>query len=330
MPANLTPDYLAAEKRYRAVRDPAEKLELLREMLRLIPKHKGTEKLQAGLKQKIAKFQSLTQRGKRGGRTEAYDHVEKEGAGQVALVGLPNSGKSSIVVAATNARPEVADYPFSTFKPLPGMMPFEDIQIQLVDLPPISSEYTEPWVFGIIRTTDLAALTVDLSQPTPVVSVTNALAILEEHHLVLAHRAEQEKPGSSVATNKALILGTKCDVPDAENRFEELQETYGEEYPMLPVSVTTGKHLEAMKRAMFDALDVVRVYTRQPHQRKADLGAPYILPRGSTVADAARAIHKDMLDKMKFARIWGSERFDGQPVQRDHVVEDRDIIEIHL
>ena len=330
MPANLTPDYLAAEKRYRAAKEAPEKLELLREMLRLIPKHKGTEKLQAGLKQKIARLQDEMLRVRKSGRGEAYDHVEKEGAGQVALAGLPNSGKSSIVARTTNAKAEVAVYPFSTFRPLPGMMSFEDIQIQLVDLPPISSEYTESWVFGIVRTADLVALTVDLSQAHPAESMIEALAILEEHHLRLARFGEEPDTSGSVAVKKAVVLGTKCDLAGAAGRVEELRETYGGEYTMLPLSVVTGEHVQEMKGALFDALGVMRVYTRQPHFRKQDLGQPYVLPRGSTVGDVARAVHKDVLEKMKYARVWGADTYDGEPVQRDHLLHDKDIIEIHL
>ena len=163
MPANLTPQYLDADKRFRQAKNAAEKISALEDMLALIPKHKGTEKMQADLKRRLSKAREEAQKkGKAGARGNTY-HVPREGAGQVVLVGPPNSGKSTLLAMLTNAIPEVGDYPFTTRKPLPGMMDFENVKIQLVDLPPIAPEWTEGWVYALIRNAELVLVLVDLA-----------------------------------------------------------------------------------------------------------------------------------------------------------------------
>ncbi|MCX6553014.1 MAG: 50S ribosome-binding GTPase, partial [Acidobacteria bacterium] len=123
MPANLSPEYHRAEERLRGARSPDEKIAALEEMLRVIPKHKGTDHMQADLKGRIAKLRKEI--GKKGGKGGFTFIVPREGAGQVAIAGPPNSGKSSLVRALTRATPAVGSYPFTTREPVPGMMPFE-------------------------------------------------------------------------------------------------------------------------------------------------------------------------------------------------------------
>jgi len=324
MPANLTPEYLAAEERYRRARTPEEKLAALREMLATVPKHKGTERLQAEIKRKIAQ---LRQQPKKKGpsRSATLDYIEPEGAGQVALVGLPNSGKSTILARLTNAKPEVADYPFSTLRPLPGMMDFEDIQIQLVDLPPLSREYTEGWVYAHIRNADLVLLTVDLGAEEPELELLETLKLLEEAKIKLDSTGGGFREGFMV--KRALGCGTKLDLPGAPERLRRLQEEHGE-LRWVGVAAAEGRGLEELRRALFEALDVIRVYTKEPG-KKPDMEKPYILPRGSTVLDVARAIHQELAENFRYARLWGSSRFAGQQVPRDHPVQDKDIVEIH-
>lgn len=328
MPANLPPDYFEAEERYRRARSTEEKLVALREMLAIIPKHKGTEKIQADIKRRMAKLRQQPRKRQKPSRS-TIDHIEREGAGQVALIGLPNSGKSTILAAVTNACPEIADYPFSTLKPLLGMMRFEDIQIQLVDLPPLSAEYTEPWVFNIIRYCDLALLVMDLSNPSPEKGLLEALEILEEANIHLAGEHKGSETDQKTMIKKAVIIGAKLDVNDARLHLRSLTEACREEFLIVPISVKTGEGLEEMGRVVFDALGIIRIYTKQPG-KKPDLAQPYVLPKGSTILDVAETIHRDFVEKLKYVRIWGSGKFDGQQVQRDHVVEDGDVIEIHL
>src|SRR5271157_5251139 len=165
MPANLPPQYHKAEYEFRDASTPGERLEKLREMYRLLPKHKGTEKLQSDLKQKISRLKDELEVAKGSGKKVGVSYrVPHEGAGQISLVGSPNAGKSALLASLTHAHPEVAAYPFTTRTPQPGIMMWQDVPVQLVDLPPISLEFLEPWVPSIIRSTDAALLVADMGR----------------------------------------------------------------------------------------------------------------------------------------------------------------------
>src|SRR5437763_4661897 len=183
MPANLPPQYHKAENEFRVSTTDAERLEKLREMYRLLPKHKGTEKLQSDLKQKMSRLRQELERGKSGAKKGGLSHhVPPEGAGQVVLVGAPNVGKSTLLAALTNARPEIAPYPFTTRVPQPGIMMWQDVPVQLVDLPPMAPEFFEPWVPNLIHSADAALLVVDLASDDVAES---ALAVVDR--LAAAH-----------------------------------------------------------------------------------------------------------------------------------------------
>lgn len=311
MTANLTPEYMEADKRFHQAKSLEEKIAALKEMMMLVPKHKGTERMRVELKKRLSKLQDEAQKKPKVTRTtQTWEHIDREGAGQVVLAGLPNTGKSMLLATVTNAQPEVADYPFSTFRPTVGMMPFEDIQIQLIDLPPLS-EFTESWVFSLIRQADVVALLVDLSQPEPAEDVMTALGLLEK-----------------VRIQKTLLLATKLDAPGGTEALQALQEIYGEEYRLVPISAQTHEGLDIMKRALFELLEIVRVYTKKPGQSPSK-ESPHVLPQGSTITQVAKSIHHDLVQKLQYARLWGSAEFPGQRVERDHVVRDGDIIEIH-
>ena len=327
MPANLPPDYYAAERRYREANSAEEKITILREMLAIMPKHKGTEHLQGDLKRKIAKLQSQSKKKTATSRSSGLDHIPSEGAGQAALVGAPNSGKSSIVAGLTNAHTEVADYPFSTFRPVQGMMPYEDIQIQLIDLPPVAVEYSESWLFNIIRLADLVLFVNDLSNEDALNQCDQTLSILEEHHIVLKPEGDR-RPQGSIAVKPTLVLGTKADDGDAPRRGERLLNHLRDDFPFVHLSIKHGTKIDELKKMMFEKLRVIRVYTKIPG-KKADYEKPYILPAGTTVSDAAKSIHKELADSMTFSRLWGSDAYDGQRVERDHVLQDKDVLEVH-
>lgn len=313
MPANLTPDYLAAEREYKSAQSQAEKIAALERMLATLPKHKGTEKLQADLRRRLSQARKESQK-KGPAHAAPFYAVEKEGAGQVVLIGPPNSGKSQLVAALTHAEPEVADYPFTTRFPTPGMVQFEDVQIQLVDLPPISAEFMEPWTPQVIRNANLGVLLVDVNDP----------AVLDEIEFI-----EQTVERNRLA-RPPLLAGNKLDLPGAEANLAALEDLYGARYRYLGISAATGQNLDRFARAVFDALELVRVYTKIPG-KKADLNAPYILHRGQTVQDAARQVHKDFAEHLKFARLFRIDGTrDGLMVERTHVVEDRDILEFHI
>jgi ribosome-interacting GTPase 1 len=313
VPANLTPDYLAAEREYKSAQSPAEKIAALERMYATLPKHKGTEKLQADIKKRLAQTRKESQK-KGAAHATPFYLVEKEGAGQVLLLGPPNSGKSQLVRTLTHAHPEVAEYPFTTRFPAPGMMPFEDVQIQLVDLPPVSAEFTEPWIPQVVRRADASILVAD----------PNDAAVLEEIDFILEYLESNRLPAP------ALLAATKADLPEAGANFPALADLYGGRFRCLPVSTANGCNLDAFRRAAFDFLRLVRVYTKAPG-KKADLDAPYVLHRGDTVQDAAARVHKDFGEKLKFARLFHvSGTRDGMMVERTHVVEDGDILEFHI
>ena len=313
MAANLSPEYLDAERDFKAAHTQAEKIAALERMLSTVPKHKGTEKLQADIKRKLS--QARKDSGKKGtAHSTPFYVVEKEGAGQIVLVGPPNAGKSQLVCALTHARPEVADYPFTTRFPTPGMMAFEDVQIQLVDLPPVSPEFTEPWIPQVIRTADAAVLIADV----------NDAAVLDEIDFIARMLEERRLPAPKI------LVTNKIDLTGARENFSALEDLYRGRYRCLPVSAATGEGLDRFARTVFDLLELVRVYTKAPG-KKADLTSPYVLHRGQTVADAARFVHKDFAEQLKFARLFHvSQDRDGLMVERTHVVQDGDILEFHI
>jgi len=325
MPANLTPEYLEAERRFKAANTTEEKLASLEEMLATIPRHKGTEKMQAELKRRLSKLRTEQAR-KPVSRAGIMHRVEKEGAGQVAMVGPPNSGKSMLVRQLTRAAPEVADYPFTTRVPLPGMMRFEDIQIQLVDLPPVHPDFPESWLYQIIRNADAAMLVVDLSDPDLLEDFETTLNQLAKAKVQLG---EGELPGTPgwLAKN-ALLAANKLDAGGALENLAILKELYGARFRILPISAGTGQGLEELRRGAFDLLEVIRVYTKAPG-KKLEMTAPYILRRGSRLLDLAAHVHHDFLSQLKYARVWGHGRFEGQMVNRDYLLEDKDVVELH-
>ena len=334
MPANLSPEYFAAEQRFKSAKKIPEKIEALEQMLSTIPKHKGTEKMQADLKRRLSKLRGEAQ--KKGGtaRTLPIYHVEREGAGQVALVGAPNVGKSLLMRRLTHAQPEVAEYPFTTRLPTPGMMPFENVQFQLVDLPPVSDQFMESWVPTLVRQADAAVLVVDLSADDLLEEVETTRLLLEKHKIRLgAWTPDALPPG--LAVKRTLLVGNKLDLPGAEENLAALRELLSESSaagwaaPMLATSAETSAGLETFKRAVFDLLKVIRIFTKAPG-KKPDLAAPYVLKRGSTVREAATHVHKDFAAQLKFARLWGHAKSDGQMVQRDYVLADGDILELHI
>jgi len=329
MPANLPPEYFEAERRYREARSTPEKLEALKQMLAVMPKHKGTEKLQAEIKRKISRLKDEAQRGRKGGGRGYSIYVEKEGAGQITLAGVPNVGKSSLLRALTHAEPDIADYPFTTRRPQPGMLIYENVQIQLVDLPPLSREYMEAWVPGIIRVSDGILVLVDLASEDPLGQAEEALEILREHKVKPVGGLAHFQPASSIVEKTTLIVGNCLDVPDAAENLEVLKSLYGGTYRVLGVSAKEGTGLDELAVAIYEMLNIVRVYAKPPG-KEADLERPFVLQKGSTLLDFAAAIHRDFAERLKFARVWGPNKFDGQRVTRDYVLQEGDIIELHV
>lgn len=331
MPANLTPEYLENEKRYRQAKTLEEKLDALRDMLRTIPKHKGTEKLQAEIKRKIKETIEELEKQKRrvGGRGGGYSYyIPREGAGQIALTGSPNSGKSSLLANYTGAKPEVGDFPFTTRTPTPGMLPFEDIQIQLLDLPPITRDYMEPWIANIIRYADLLAIMFDVTDDNIIDHWEALVERLEKKKIKLGDLNVNSSPSEEIVTKKTVIIANKMDLPNAKEYLKIVKEIIKDSLPLVPISVKTGEGIEELKKLFFKGLNIIRVYTKEPG-KKPDFSAPYILERGATVYELAEKIHKELAKNLKFARVWGSGKHEGQKVNKDYVLEDKDVVEIH-
>jgi len=293
MPANLPPEYFDVEKRYRTARAPTEKLACIEEMLTIIAKHKGTDKLRADLRRRVSKLKSAAETKKSIARHESVYHINKEGAGQVMIVGATNVGKSALVAALTHAAPEGADFPHTTWKPSPGMMPVENIQIQLIDTPPLSREYFDPEMMDLIRRCDLVLLMVDL-QTDPLQQFEDTVALLEENQIVPLRVKDRYMDRRGNCPVPFLIMANKND--DA---------------------------------ATDENLDIFRVYSKSPG-KKPDLSSPFVLKTGSTIADFAAKVHQDFATKLRSAKVWGSSAFDGQMVQWDYVLQDGDVVELQI
>ncbi|MBK7140661.1 MAG: 50S ribosome-binding GTPase [bacterium] len=331
MPANLPPQYYELEREFRACKDPQEKLRMAQELLRIMPKHKGTDKLQAEMKAKISLLRKeieqahLQPGGKHGG--VAHDYIESEGSAQIIFIGAPNSGKSSLLASMTHAKPIVADYPYSTREPLTGMTTFETVHFQLIDTPPISDELFETYMPNLVRNADIVALVCDLTDPQIKPHTEFLLNALEEKKIRLMPNLDKPPDDLRFVGKRTLILAHKCDDELPEVRAWLDQRFAG--FTIIPTTILEETTLGDLMRAVFQSLNVIRVYTKHIG-KEVELIDPVILPIGATVEEAAGAIHKDFAANLKFAKVWGAGKFDGQRVQKDFVLSDRDIIEFHI
>jgi uncharacterized protein len=332
MPANLTPPYKAAEQRYREATDDPTRLEALNEMMQLIPKHKGTEKLQAEIKAKIAKLKKAPAAKPGGAKAKSLDNIPREGAGQIPLVGPPNCGKSQFLKAVTHAHPEVADYPFTTRVPTAGMMPWENVKFQLIDLPPIALQSFEGWMTSLLFRADAIFLFADLSSDDLLDDLERALAILKEHRISLDHpefEVSDEDYSLDEVSKRTFLIANKADLDEDGIRLGFLQESYGTKYPIYPINSQAGEGVAALETDLFRSLKLLRVYTKTPGH-PADLNDPIVLSAPATVEDAAYQIHKDFAQRLAYATIWGKGKFDGAHVHKDFVLTDGDVLEFHL
>jgi ribosome-interacting GTPase 1 len=291
-----------------------------------MPHHKGTDRLHAVLRQKIAKFSQEAERKLATARRAGF-YINREGAGQVMLVGSANSGKSQLLAALTEAIPDIAEYPFTTKTPVPGMMKFEDIQIQLVDTPPVGYKEVKVLLSNALRSADLIAIVIDLSlEPTSQVEAT--LQGLREARIEpLADDGREMTPGNY--PRKMLIVGNKNEMVGSNENWERLRSQYAEVFPLASISAREGRGLEEFRRTIYEALNIIRVYTKSPGS-KADLTDPMVLEKGSTLEQGAEALHKDFYQNLKYAVVWGSGKYDGQRVSKGHILQDGDIVEFHI
>ena len=343
MPANLSPDYKKAEKAFRDAREEPDRLACLKDMLRTIPKHKGTEHLQADIKSRIKQLTEDLTSPKKGGRRNGPVHsIRPEGAAQIALLGPPNSGKSSLHAELTGSKAAIGPYPRTTHEPMPGMLPFEDVHFQLVDLPPISTDYMDSWLVNALQPADAALLVVDLSDPECTDHVVTIRERLDEKKITLSgnwpglngHAADernddQETPDPFRIYLPTLLVANKMDLNPNPEDLAALEELTGGRFPAVATSIQTGENLQTLGSLLFRGLQVVRVYTKMPG-KPPEMNRPFTVRSGATVLDVARLVHKDIAGAFKYARAWGSGVFDGQQVGPEHLLADADIVELHM
>jgi len=322
LPANLTPQYYAAEERYKNAQTSEDKIAALQDMLAIIPKHKGTERLQGDIKKKIDRFK---EEGKNKKKTKSGFNpfgVEKQGAGQIVLAGYPNSGKSSLVGLLSRAKVKITEYPFATALPVSGMMPYKDTFIQLVDTPPLSRENIPAGLIGTFKDADALMIVIDLSTADCLEQMEGLTTILQEREVI-----DLSEDGFIIAPIPFLMLANKVDHPDASDNLEVLKELWpGLDF--IEVS-NNGTGLEVLKEKAYEILNIIRVYGKASG-RSVDRERPFILKKGSNVLDFAAQVHKDFPKNLKSALLWGSSKFDGQAVPREYILEDEDIVELQL
>jgi ribosome-interacting GTPase 1 len=329
VPANLTPQYQKAEEEYRRAQSTQEQVECLERMLKLIPKHKGTEKLQADLKTRLKEARGTLEHEakspKKVGKSYRYP---RQGAGQVVLLGAPNAGKSRVLAELSHATPEVAAYPFTTREPMPGMMPWEDVAVQLIDTPPITDTHFEPYLVNIVRSADLVLLIMDGSSDDAPDETAEVVRQFAERKTVLADRSGFAEDDFSTVHIQTRLVVTRGSDPRAVDRVAYFREAAGRDFPVVPVELDRPESRAALRDEIYQALDVIRVYTKKPG-RPAELDDPYTVPRGGLVEDLALKVHREMAEKLKFAKVWGTSARNGQTVGRDHVLNDKDVVEMH-
>jgi uncharacterized protein len=330
MAVNLTPQYLEAEAEYKKAQTAEEKLECLKKMWTLVPKHKASEKLQAELKTKMSELREEVEHERKHPKKAGVSYkIPRQGAGTIMLLGAPNAGKSRLLTRLTRATPEVAPYPFTTREPHAGMMEWEDARVQLIDTPPITADYMEGYLSSMVRTADANALLLDLGDDDGPFAAETVLERLAQVKTVLVGQPPAEVADPTIHYGKTLLIANKKNAPGASDRLEIVREMFESRFPIHALDAESGDGLEEVRTALYRILNVIRVYSKRPG-KPADMASPFTPPVGSTVAQMAELVHRDFADKLKSARIWGTGVFDGQTVTRDHVLHDKDVVELHV
>ena len=334
MPANLTQQYKKAEDQYRRAETPEDELKWLQVMFAEMPKHKGTDHLQAKLKTQMSDLRKEIEQqrsggGKKGGGGRSF-RIPRQGAGTAVIIGGPNAGKSQLLTSLTRATPEVAPYPFTTKQPQPGMMPWEDVFVQLIDTPPITPDYLEPYIVGLLRSADLALLMIDLGDDSGMEQCKDVLDKLATTKTRLAAESSLDEEDVGLSFTRTFVLANKMDDPEAEDRLELFHEMCPLPFREFKISADRPETLEELRNEIYKSLDVIRIYTKDPKKKEADRERPFTLSRGETLLDLAELIHKDYAKNLKSGKVWGSAVHDGTMVKGDYVLNDQDVVEVHV
>jgi len=262
MPANLPPQYIELRSQLEKARDAEDRAELLQEMISIIPKHKGTNKILGELRSKLAA--SRKQALEKPSKQKVYNpyRIPRQGAAQVVIIGFPNVGKSSLLTTLTNAHSQVADYPFTTLSPAVGMMPFENINIQMIDTPPVTDELFEQNLIDLIRRVDFVFLVVDAGSDDALEQVESIMTKLEESRIKLVAEQPEEDEDMQLVHKKAIIIANKSDLDGSQERIDMLNEFYSQELAISSLSVELDSDMDSFKKLIFDKLDIIRVYTK--------------------------------------------------------------------
>jgi ribosome-interacting GTPase 1 len=330
MAVNLTPQYLEAEQAFKKATSAEEKLACLKTMWTLLPKHKASEKVQAELKTRMSDLREEIEHAKKSPKKTGPPSykVPKQGAGQIILLGPPNAGKSRLLTRLTRATPEVAAYPFTTREPHAGMMDWEDVRVQLIDTPPITADMMEGYQSSMVRTADAAVLMIDLGDDDGPFAAETVVERLAEVKTMLVKEVPVDDEDPTIQYIRTMVVANKIDMPDAADRLEIVREMFGPRFEIHVIAAEQGTGLEELRLALYQFLNVIRVYTKQPG-KPPDMTSPFTCPAGSTLVEMAALVHRDFADNLKSARIWGSGIFDGQTVKRDHILHDKDVVELH-
>lgn len=327
MPTNLPPEYYDAEKKYKEAFSPNEKVEAIEEMLSTIPKHKGTDKLRADYRRKLSKVKSEAKSHKKVTRHESHFHIEKEGDARITIVGAANTGKSSLVASLTHAQPEVSDSPFSTWIPTPGILEVDNIHFQVIDTPAITRDFIEPECYDLLRSSDLILILLDI-QAFPLKQIEETLLKLEVGKIAPISK-KQRYEGRSMKFIPMIIAVNKMDDAVFKEEYDTLEELFSDEWRMIPISIKNKFNLNNLFHEMVNRMHLIRIFSKPPHQ-PADMTRPFVLKENSTLDDFANRVHHDFSEKLKSARVWGAGVRDGQQVGREHILFDKDIVELHM
>ncbi len=300
MPINAGYEYFNAEKAYLEAKTLDEKIKKLEELIKTAPKHKSSENLLKELRTRLKKLEEKKEKSKKSGKSTKKS-IRKEGF-QCILLGLPNSGKSSLLAKITNAAPKISPYPFATSYPELGTMDYQGVKAQIIDLPSIGSEALDQ---GLINTADCIILVIesliDLEKISPYLTKAQGSQIITINKSDLLSQEQQRKLEATLKSKKlnALIIST-----------------------------ITNQNLEQLKQKIFEQMHVIRIYTKEPGKPISNI--PLVSKENSTVKDVAESILKGLSNKIKETRITGpSSKFPNQKVGLSHILKDKDIIEFH-